>query len=167
MKSIICSQKGKIRMALEDIKIGKTIEEIQEGDSLTVTEVIELKDILLYLGLTNDNNPLYLQYDYTQATRYKKPVVPPVLLMGILTSNVSKHLPGPGSNVVDLSLDILEPIHHNSTITFEFEIKRVDERREQVMIMVEGSSLSGERLLEAELIVETPEKLINVDNENK
>ncbi|AZP05025.1 MaoC family dehydratase [Jeotgalibaca ciconiae] len=154
-------------MALEDIKIGKTIEEIQEGDSLTVTEVIELKDILLYLGLTNDNNPLYLQYDYTQATRYKKPVVPPVLLMGILTSNVSKHLPGPGSNVVDLSLDILEPIHHNSTITFEFEIKRVDERREQVMIMVEGSSLSGERLLEAELIVETPEKLINVDNENK
>lgn len=167
MKSIICSQKGKIRMALEDIKIGKTIEEIQEGDSLTVTEVIELKDILLYLGLTNDNNPLYLQYDYTQATRYKKPVVPPVLLMGILTSNVSKHLPGPGSNVVDLSLDILEPIHHNSTITFEFEIKRVDERREQVMIMVEGSSLSGERLLEAELIVETPEKLINVDDENK
>lgn len=167
MKSIIYSQKGKIRMALEDIKIGKTIEEIQEGDSLTVTEVIELKDILLYLGLTNDNNPLYLQYDYTQATRYKKPVVPPVLLMGILTSNVSKHLPGPGSNVVDLSLDILEPIHHNSTITFEFEIKRVDERREQVMIMVEGSSLSGERLLEAELIVETPEKLINVDDENK
>ncbi len=147
-------------MALEDIKIGKTIDEIEEGDSLSVTEVIELKDILLYLGLTNDNNPLYLQYDYTQLTKYKKPIVPAVLIMGILTSNVSKHLPGPGSNVVDVSLDILEPIHHSTTITFEFEVKRVDERREQVTIEVEGNSLSGDRLLEAELIVETPEKLI-------
>ena len=147
-------------MALEDIKIGKTIDEIEEGDSLSVTEVIELKDILLYLGLTNDNNPLYLQYDYTQLTKYKKPLVPAVLIMGILTSNVSKHLPGPGSNVVDVSLDILEPIHHSTTITFEFEVKRVDERREQVTIAVEGNSHSGDRLLEAELIVETPEKLI-------
>ncbi|HJA89846.1 MAG TPA: enoyl-CoA hydratase [Candidatus Jeotgalibaca merdavium] len=147
-------------MALEDIKIGKTIDEIEEGDSLSVTEVIELKDILLYLGLTNDNNPLYLQYDYTQLTKYKKPLVPAVLIMGILTSNVSKHLPGPGSNVVDVSLDLLEPIHHSTTITFEFEVKRVDERREQVTIAVEGNSLSGDRLLEAELIVETPEKLI-------
>lgn len=153
-------QKGTIAMALEDIKIGKTIDEIEEGDSLSVTEVIELKDILLYLGLTNDNNPLYLQYDYTQLTKYKKPIVPAVLIMGILTSNVSKHLPGPGSNVVDVSLDILEPIHHNTTITFEFEVKRVDERREQVTIAVEGNSLSGDRLVEAELIVETPEKLI-------
>lgn len=153
-------QKGTIAMALEDIKIGKTIDEIEEGDSLSVTEVIELKDILLYLGLTNDNNPLYLQYDYTQLTKYKKPIVPAVLIIGILTSNVSKHLPGPGSNVVDVSLDILEPIHHSTTITFEFEVKRVDERREQVTIEVEGNSLSGDRLLEAELIVETPEKLI-------
>ncbi len=153
-------QKGTIAMALEDIKIGKTIDEIEEGDSLSVTEVIELKDILLYLGLTNDNNPLYLQYDYTQLTKYKKPIVPAVLIIGILTSNVSKHLPGPGSNVVDVSLDILEPIHHSTTITFEFEVKRVDERREQVTIAVEGNSLSGDRLLEAELIVETPEKLI-------
>lgn len=153
-------QKGTIAMALEDIKIGKTIDEIEEGDSLSVTEVIELKDILLYLGLTNDNNPLYLQYDYTQLTKYKKPLVPAVLIMGILTSNVSKHLPGPGSNVVDVSLDLLEPIHHSTTITFEFEVKRVDERREQVTIAVEGNSLSGDRLLEAELIVETPEKLI-------
>lgn len=153
-------QKGTIAMALEDIKIGKTIDEIEEGDSLSVTEVIELKDILLYLGLTNDNNPLYLQYDYTQLTKYKKPLVPAVLIIGILTSNVSKHLPGPGSNVVDVSLDLLEPIHHSTTITFEFEVKRVDERREQVTIAVEGNSLSGDRLLEAELIVETPEKLI-------
>lgn len=146
-------------MALKDIKIGKTIDEIKEGDSLTVTEIFELRDILLYLGLTNDDNPLYLQYDYSQLTKYKQPVVPPVLVMGILTSNVSKYLPGPGSNVVDLSVNIVEPIYHHMTVTFDFVVKRIDERRGLVTIYVEGMSLSGERLVEAELIVEAPEKM--------
>lgn len=153
-------------MALKDIKVGKTIDEIREGDSLTVTEIIETKDILLYLGLTNDSNPLYLQYDYSQMTKYKKPIVPTVLLIGILTSNVSKHLPGPGSHVVDVSLNIIEPIHHSEAITFEFVVKRIDVRRELVTIAVTGSSLEDVRLLEAELIVETPEKLfLDTDSE--
>ena len=41
-------------------KIGKTIDEIEEGDSLSLTESIEDNQILLYLGLTNDANPLYI-----------------------------------------------------------------------------------------------------------
>ncbi|NYA63158.1 enoyl-CoA hydratase, partial [Lactobacillus salivarius] len=48
----------------EDVhRRGKTIDEIKEGDSLTVTESISDRDLLLYLGITNDNNPLYIQHD--------------------------------------------------------------------------------------------------------
>ena len=154
-------------MALKDIKLGKTIDEIQEGDSLTVTEIIETRDVLLHLGLTNDDNPLYVQYDYSQETTYHKPLVPTVLLVGIITSNISKHLPGPGSHIVDLSIDLIEPIYHNITITFDFTVKRLDERREQVTIFVEGNTLDGERLVEAELIVATPQKLYFPDEDEE
>lgn len=154
-------------MGLKDIKVGKSIDEMQEGDSLTVTEIIEDKDILLYLGLTNDGNPLYIQHDYSQMTRFKKPIVPTVLLVGILTSNVSKHLPGPGSHIVDISLNVIEPVYHNTTITFVFEVERVDERREQVTISVIGTNMENERVLDAELIVETPRKLSFVDEESE
>ena len=41
-------------------KLGKTINEIEEGDSLSLTESIEDNQLLLYLGLTNDANPLYI-----------------------------------------------------------------------------------------------------------
>ena len=47
-------------------KLGKKIDEIEEGDSLSLTESIEDSQLLLYLGLTNDANPLYIQHDYTQ-----------------------------------------------------------------------------------------------------
>ena len=97
-------------MGLKDIKLGKSIDEIQEGDSLTVTEIIEDKDILLYLGLTNDGNPLYIQHDYSQTTRFHKPIVPTVLLVGLLPSTVSKPFPGPGSHIVSVSFNVIEPI---------------------------------------------------------
>ena len=91
-------------------KLGKTINEIEEGDSLSLTESIEDNQLLLYLGLTNDANPLYIQHDFAQKTEYHQPIVPSVMLMGIITSAISKHLPGPGSHVVNFSVNFIEPV---------------------------------------------------------
>ena len=107
-------------------RMGKTIEEIEEGDSLSLTESIEDNQLLLYLGLTNDANPLYIQHDYAQETEYQRPIVPSVMLMGIITSAISKHLPGPGSHVVNFSVNFIEPVYHYETLTFQFEVIKVD-----------------------------------------
>lgn len=45
-------------------KLGRQIGEISRGEKLKLTEKVEDKDLLLYLGLTNDANPLYIQQDY-------------------------------------------------------------------------------------------------------
>lgn len=62
--------KNKLEVSILNIgkprKLGKTINEIEEGDSLSLTESIEDNQLLLYLGLTNDANPLYIQHDFAQ-----------------------------------------------------------------------------------------------------
>ena len=56
---MICLRKrGGVVMSEDVHRRGKTIDEIKEGDSLTVTESISDRDLLLYLGITNDNNPM-------------------------------------------------------------------------------------------------------------
>src|SRR5699024_3819657 len=119
-------------------RLGKTLEEIEEGDSLSLTESIEDSQLLLYLGLTNDANPLYIQHDYAQDTEYQRPIVPSVMLMGIITSAISKHLPGPGSHVVNFSVNFIEPVYHYETLTFEFEVIKVDKMKDVVTISVEA-----------------------------
>ncbi|HIY58216.1 MAG TPA: MaoC family dehydratase N-terminal domain-containing protein [Candidatus Tetragenococcus pullicola] len=137
-------------------KIGKTIEEIQEGESLSVTETIEDSQLLLYLGLTNDANPLYIQHDYAKQTMYKNPIVPSVMLMGILTSSVSKHLPGPGSHVVNFSMNFIEPVYHYETLTFQFEVIKVDKMKDVVTISVEAVNTKNDRVLDAVVMVQPP-----------
>ena len=55
-----------MKLQNQDIKIGKTIDELVEGETFSLSETIKNREILLYLGLTNDDNPLYSQYDYVK-----------------------------------------------------------------------------------------------------
>ena len=137
-------------------KIGKTIDEIEEGESLSVTESIEDNQLLLYLGLTNDANPLYIQHDYAQDTPYEKPIVPSVMLMGIVTSAISKHLPGPGSHVVNFSVNFVEAVHHYETLTFDFEVIKVDKMKDVITISVEAVNEQKSRVLDAVVMVQPP-----------
>lgn len=137
-------------------KIGKSISEIEEGDSLSLTESIEDNQLLLYLGLTNDANPLYIQHDFAKQTEYQRPIVPSVMLMGIITSAISKHLPGPGSHVVNFSVNFIEPVYHYETLTFQFEVIKVDKMKDVVTISVEANNVEEDRVLDAVVMVQPP-----------
>ncbi|MEO2743038.1 MaoC/PaaZ C-terminal domain-containing protein [Enterococcus faecium] len=136
-------------------KLGKTINEIEEGDSLSLTESIEDNQLLLYLGLTNDANPLYIQHDFAQKTEYHQPIVPSV--MGIITSAISKHLPGPGSHVVNFSVNFIEPVFHYETLTFQFDVIKVDKMKDVVTISVEAENTNEDRVLDAVVMVQPPQ----------
>jgi 3-hydroxybutyryl-CoA dehydratase len=140
-------------------KLGKTINELEEGDSLSLTESIEDNQLLLYLGLTNDANPLYIQHDFAKNTEYHQPIVPSVMLMGIITSAISKHLPGPGSHVVNFSVNFIEPVFHYETLTFQFEVIKVDKMKNVVTISVEASNGEERRVLDAVVLVQPPLEL--------
>ena len=131
-------------------KLGKTINELEEGDSLSLTESIEDNQLLLYLGLTNDANPLYIQHDFAKQTEYQQPIVPSVMLMGIITSAISKHLPGPGS------VNFIEPVFHYQTLTFQFDIIKVDKMKNVVIISVEANNSEENRVLDAVVMVQPP-----------
>ena len=120
------------------MKIGKTIDELKIGEKLHITETITDKDLLLYLGLTNDNNPLYIQHDYANSTQYKKPIVPTILLNGIITSAISKHLPGPGSHIQEQFLTYLTPVYHDETIEIYLQIDDINKADRLVKVTVHG-----------------------------
>ena len=141
---------------MAEIKQGLTLAELKIGETLSLTEQVEDRQLLLYLGLTNDNNPLNIQHDYAAKTTYKKPLVPTILIMGIITSGISKNLPGPGSRIVNFSLNLLAPVYHYDVVTLNFLVSKIDERKEVVTIDVEGFNQDKARVLDATVMVEPP-----------
>ena len=101
---------------------------------------------------------MYIQHEYAQETEYQRPIVPSVMLMGIITSAISKHLPGPGSHVVNFSVNFIEAVYHYETLTFEFEVIKVDKMKDVVTISVVAVNAEESRVLDAVVMVQPPSK---------
>jgi 3-hydroxybutyryl-CoA dehydratase len=140
-------------------KLGRKIEEISVGEKLSLTEKIEDKDLLLYLGLTNDANPLYIQHDYASQTPYQKPIVPSIMLTGIITAAISKYLPGPGSHVLKQNLEFPKQVYHYGTVQFLFEVTEVNKSSHTIQIHVCGKNEAGEVVIEGDVVVCPPYQL--------
>ncbi|HEY4552656.1 MAG TPA: MaoC/PaaZ C-terminal domain-containing protein [Bacillaceae bacterium] len=140
-------------------KLGRMLDEISKGEKLTLTEKIEDKDLLLFLGLTNDANPLYIQHDYASQTPYQKPIVPAIMLMGIITSAISKYLPGPGSHILKQEMEFLKPVYHYATIQFLFEVTDVNVQNHTITVRVQATDDEEETAISGELLVCPPHRL--------
>ncbi|MBV6685379.1 MaoC family dehydratase N-terminal domain-containing protein [Bacillus sp. JRC01] len=140
-------------------KPGRKIKDMTIGEKLTLTEKIEDNELLLYLGLTNDANPLYIQHDYASQTPFKKPIVPSIMLTGIITSAVSKYLPGPGSHITEQSIQFHKPVYHYATVRFLFEVKEIDLKAHSVIIEVTADNEDDERVVTGRISVCPPHRL--------
>jgi 3-hydroxybutyryl-CoA dehydratase len=137
-------------------RLGREIEEITVGEKLKLTEKIEDKDLLLYLGLTNDGNPLYIQHDYASQTPYENPIVPTIMLTGIISSAISKYLPGPGSHIVEQHLEFPKPVYHYATIDFLLEVIDVEKSNNKIIVKVEALDGDNDVVVAGEVKVIPP-----------
>jgi 3-hydroxybutyryl-CoA dehydratase len=142
-------------------RIGRKLDEINVGEKLSFIQKFEDKDLLLYLGLTNDSNPIYIQHDYASQTPYEKPVVPSVMLTGIISSAISKYLPGPGSHILSHDIEYVKPVYHYETIEFLLEVIDVNQRN--VAIHVAGKNEKGELVIRGKMDVRPPYRLAEIE----
>lgn len=137
-------------------RIGRKIEDIRVGEKLKLTEKIEDKDLLLYLGLTNDGNPLYIQHDFASKTVFEKPIVPTIMLTGIVTSAASKYLPGPGAHVIEQNLQFPKAVYHYETIDLHFEVAAVHTEENEIVVQVEAVNENEEIVIKGNMKVNPP-----------
>ncbi|WP_281164811.1 MaoC/PaaZ C-terminal domain-containing protein [Liquorilactobacillus sicerae] len=142
-------------------RFGKTIDEIAEGETLTVNESIDHQQVLLYLGMTDDQNPLYSNIEYARQQGYQAKIVPGMLVTSIITTTVSKILPGPGSQIVNLAINYLKPVYQNENLTFSLTVIKVDKMKEVVTISVTANEQVS-RVLDAIVMVKPPHEVLNV-----
>ncbi len=138
------------------VKLGKKVDELSLGERLHLIEKIEDKDLLLYLGLTNDSNPLYIQHDYAADTPYKQPIVPVIMLNGIITSAISKHIPGPGSRIIEQNLIYEEPVYHYETINIALEVQNINVSQNLIDIYVYATNENQKSVIEGIMKVMPP-----------
>lgn len=140
-------------------ELGKTYEELAIGQKASFTRRVTKHDVLQYMGLSGDLNPLYADSTYAGRTRYDRPIVPANMLAGFAMGAVATELPGLGSLTHAHTYRLHRPARVGDDITAEMEI--VDQKADvrHVVIRYHLHDQDGKLVLEGEMEVEPPEKL--------
>lgn len=96
---------------------GRTIDEIQIGDSASFAKTLTETDTYLYAGITGDLNPAHTNQVASEQSVFKGRIVHGMLSAGLVSAVLGMQLPGPGTIYVGQELSFRAPVNFGDTIT--------------------------------------------------
>lgn len=139
---------------------GYCIEDLEEGMSATYGKTITEADVVLFAGISGDDNPIHVDEEYAQGTRFEGRVVHGMFLAGLISCVVGTRLPGPGAIYMGQTLKFRSPVRIGETVRVLATVIDVD--REKRRVKLDTRCVVGERLVadgEGMLLVESREQL--------
>ena len=120
-------------MALEDayegcISMFKDFDQIQVGETQTLTKQITEIDVLKFIELTGDDNPLHVDRSYAETTAFKDIVVHGMLGASFISTVIGTKLPGKGALWVSQSMDFLLPVRLGDVLKISVKVLKKYER---------------------------------------
>jgi 3-hydroxybutyryl-CoA dehydratase len=138
--------------------IGKTIDQINVGDSAEFAKTISESDIYLFAGVTGDFNPAHINEVYAQKTFFKTRIAHGMLAAGLISTVGGTMLPGPGAVYVRQELDFLAPIHIGDTITARVEVIEIIVDKNRVKLRTTCSNQDGKLVVDGMAILSAPKR---------
>ncbi|HWQ76645.1 MAG TPA: MaoC family dehydratase [Syntrophomonas sp.] len=85
------------------------------GDAATFTKTITETDVILWVGLTGDFNPIHIDKEYSKTTRFGDVIVPGVMVLGLISNTIT--MATFGNVYANQSIKFLKPVYIGDTIT--------------------------------------------------
>lgn len=138
---------------------GWRLHQLTVGQRATFTRRVTEREVMLYMGVTGDTNPIYLDRNYAARTPVEEPVAPAVLLAGYVFTALMQRLPGPGTLSLMQTFHFLHPVRIGDTITIVVEVIAIDEARGRVRLRAVGRNQHRQEVLSGEAEVVPPSSL--------
>ena len=140
--------------------IGKSINEIKLGDTVSHKKVITEKDIEMFGEITGDYNPAHFDEEYASKTIFKKRIAHGMLIGSLFSKLLGTDLPGAGSIYISQTLRFRRPVYFGDEIKAEVTVKEINNEKNRVKFDCIAYNQNNEKVVigEAELMPPTKEE---------
>lgn len=109
-----------------------SIENIKIGMEVSYSQTITDADVKSFAGISGDNNPIHMNDEYAEASRFKKRIVHGLLSASFFSALFGTKLPGYGCVYVSQSLQFKKPVYIGNTVTATIFVKNIDLKKRRV-----------------------------------
>jgi len=132
-----------------------TYDEIQIGQTASVTKTISEYDVYAYAGVTGDFNPAHINAPYAEGTFFKVRIAHGMLTASFVSTVLGMYLPGPGTIFLSNTANFLAPVRIGDTITATCEVVEKMEKG-KVRLKSTITNQNGEVVLTGDSLVSAP-----------
>ena len=108
------------------------LEEIEIGMSVSYSQTITDADVKTFAGISGDRNPVHLDEEYAENSRYKKRIAHGLMTASYFSALFGTKIPGEGCVYVSQSLQFKRPVYLGDTVTAMVEVTSVDLAKKRV-----------------------------------
>jgi len=131
----------------EDFKAlhGHYLEDLEVGMSAVVSKTVTEADVLLFSAVSGDDNPLHMNREFAERTRFEQRIVHGMLTTSLWSTLVGTRLPGPGCAYMGQEIIFLKPVHIGDTIVARLTVSKIDADRQRVYL--NATAMVGDALV--------------------
>jgi 3-hydroxybutyryl-CoA dehydratase len=133
---------------LEDLVVGMTAEYAR-----TVTEA----DVVLFAGISGDNNPVHMNEVYAASTIFKGRIVHGMWSAGLISAALANKLPGPGTVYIGQNLKFRAPVRIGDTVTAMLTVSEIIPEKKRVTLKT-VCTVGDTVVIDGEAIVMVPSR---------
>ena len=105
---------------------GYFIEDLSVGMVASYAKTITETDIVIFAGISGDNNPLHLNEEFAQESMFKGRIAHGMLTAVFISTVLGTKLPGPGCIYLNQEVKFLAPVRPGETVCTEVTITDID-----------------------------------------
>ncbi|MBM5575120.1 MaoC family dehydratase [Deefgea sp. CFH1-16] len=133
------------------------LNQIAVGDSDEFRKTLTETDVVLFAGLSGDNNPMHIDEEFASQTQFAGRIAHGMLTASLISTVIGTKLPGPGCIYMGQNLRFVKPVRIGDTVTARVTVLEVQLDKQRVKLLTE-CWVKGEVVLTGDALVWVPEQ---------
>ena len=134
---------------------GYEFEELRVGMSAAFAKTITEADIVMFAGVSGDNNAIHINEEFAASTLFKGRIAHGMLSASVISAAIANKLPGPGTIYMSQSLRFRAPVRAGDTVRATVTVKELIPEKCRVLLGTD-CAVGGQVVIEGEALVALP-----------
>jgi 3-hydroxybutyryl-CoA dehydratase len=113
---------------------GHDIEDLQVGMTATYAKTITEADIVLFAGVSGDNNAVHTNEEFAATTAFGGRIAHGFLTASVISAAVANRLPGPGTVYLGQQMRFLAPVRPGDTVHACVTVKSINPEKARAVL---------------------------------
>ena len=135
-----------------------SIKELFVGQKAEKEFLVTEETGVAFAEVSQDKNPLHLDAEYAEKTRFGKKIAHGMLMGGYISSMIGMELPGEGSIYMKQELTFLRPVYYGDRIRVEITVSELQMEKKRAVLSTNCYNQNGEQVIAGSALVKPKEE---------